>query len=184
MSAGSRFEKRFPRAAACALSLFVVACASTAGGSSPGRPAPAVFRLDVAGNADSVLKMTKFALAGIDGTMQLPQVRSSMTSVSTHYTRSRRGGGQTQVAIIVAFERHAADSLKPTTMVEVSGWAMDMAQQATAGQRRSNFPSTALSTNAPGNRQPRAITSADTLDYLAMTSVVEAFVARGAALRP
>lgn len=169
---------------ACLVLLAAFACSSaTAGPRGSARPEPAVFRLDVAGQPDSALKLAKFALGAIDGTVQLPQVRSSMTSVATHYTRSRRGGGQTQVAVIVAVDRHVADSLAPITQVEVSAWALDLAHQATAGQRRSGFPSTALSTNAPAQRQPRAITPADTADFRALEYVVESLISQGAKRR-
>ncbi len=179
-----RSEPGITRRAACVALFVAAACGATTRAGSSGRPEPAVFLFDVAAHPDSALKLAKFALGAVDGTVQLPQVRPEMTSVSTHYTRSRRGGGQTQVAIMVAIARRVADTLAPVTQLEVSAWALDMAQQPPSGQRRGGFSGTALSNNAPALRRPRAITPQDTVDFRALEHVVEAFEAKGARRRP
>jgi hypothetical protein len=171
----------------CAILLMVGACSSGSGSNGPAtapRPAPAVFLLEISVQPDSAVKLAKFALGAIDGTLQLPQIRSARTSLSTHYSRPRRGGGQTDVAVIAVINRSVHDTLAPVTAIEVGAWALDMAQQQSSSQRRSGFPATALSTNAPALRRPRAITVADTIDFRTLEYVIEAFEAHGARRRP
>ncbi len=156
--------------------------ALTAG--SPQGPVPGVYTLALPAAPDSALKLARFALGAIDGLQQLPQIRPKMTIISTHYVRNRRGGGQTEVAVMVAVDRQPADTVRVTTVVELRAWALDMAQQQTAGQRRSGVPQTALSTNAPALRRPRGITPADTADWRSLTSVLEAFEKLGAQRLP
>lgn len=174
-----------------AVGTLVTCCAATAachsGALTAGSnhlPEPAVYTLALPAAPDSALKLAKFALGAIDGLQQLPQIRPKMTIVSTHYVRNRRGGGQTEVAVMVAVDRLPVDTVPVRTVVELRAWALDMAQQQTAGQRRSGFPSTALSTNAPALRRPRGITPADTLDWQSLTFVLEAFEKLGAQRLP
>jgi len=148
------------------------------------RPAAAVYTLAVPATPDSAVKLAKSALGSIDGTVQLPQIRPKLTTVSTHYTRNRRGGGQTEVAVMVAIDRTPMDTAAHLTVVELRAWALDMAQQQTAGQRRSGSPQTALSTNAPALRRPRAITPVDTVDWQMLGYVLEALERLGARRLP
>jgi len=143
-------------------------------------PAATIVILAVPASPESTVKLAKVALGAIDGLVQLPQVRPAMTTVSTHYVRNRRGGGQTEVAVIAAVDRLPTDTLIPVTRVELGAWALDMAQAVTATQRRSGLPTTPLSQNAPAIRRPRAITAADTNDWKALDIVAEAFIKHGA----
>jgi len=163
---------------------FIVAACSRA--SAPGQHTVAsansvVFGYELAARPESALTAARFALGTIDGAIQLPQIRPKFTTISTHYTRSRRGGGHRQVAIIIAVDREAMmrDTLSVTGL-ELRAFALDMAQPAPAGPRRSPFPATALSTNAPALRTPRPVTPADTADWQAMLLVAESLELKGA----
>lgn len=165
---------------------FAASC-SSATQSAPNaaaKPVPAVYTLEVAATPDSAVKLAKFAMGAIDGTLSLPRVRPAVTTVSTHYVRNRRGGGQTEVAVMAAVHRQIADSARPVTLVELSAWALDSQQQQTVAQRRSGMPATPLSQNAPALKTPRAITVADTTDWRALNDVLDAFVQGGARIKP
>src|SRR5688500_10494262 len=94
---------------------------------------PEVFALDVPATFDSTVNLARFALQAIDGSLQMPRVRPRTTSVSTHYTTPRRGGGHTQVAIIAAVNRSASDSSR--TIVELSAWLLDVRSAERRGGR-------------------------------------------------
>ena len=72
----------------------------------------------------------------------------------------------------------------PVTALELRAFALDMAQPAPAGPRRSPFPATALSTNAPTLRTPRPITPADTVDWQSLLLVAESLELKGARRLP
>jgi hypothetical protein len=137
--------------------------------------------LEVAAAPDSAVKLAKYAMGAIDGTISLPRVRPKLTTVSTHYVRNRRGGGHTEVAVMAAISTEPRDSV---TLVELSAWALDMQQEQTYAQRRSRTPATPLSQNAPALKTPRAITVADTSDWRALSDVLDAFVQGGARIKP
>jgi hypothetical protein len=143
---------------------------------------PEVFALDVPATFDSTVNLARFALQAIDGSLQMPRVRPRTTSVSTHYTTPRRGGGHTQVAIIAAVNRSTSDSSR--TIVEVSAWLLDVAHQLTPAQRRAGIPATAITTNAPVLNRPRLVTPADTAHYKSLEYVLESFVQHGARFLP
>ena len=173
-----------PRVLAILSAIVVVAACARAGtpvqqtGTTPN---PVVFDYELAVRPESALTAARFALGTVDGTIQLPQIRPKFTTISTHYTRNRRGGGYRQVAIIIAVDREATlrDSA-PVTALELRAFALDMAQPAPAGPRRSPFPSTALSTNAPALRTPRPITPVDTVDWQTLLLVAESLELKGA----
>jgi hypothetical protein len=144
-------------------------------------PAPELFYLDVPAPFDSTVNLAKFALRAVDGMPQLPRVRPQMTSVSIHYQLPRRGGGHTEVAIIAAVSRPTSDTLR-STRVELSAWLLEVAHQLTASQRRAGIPNTAITTNAPAIRQPRAVTRADTAYHRMLEYVLESFLQHGARL--
>ena len=146
--------------------------------------APAVYVFALPVLQESALKLATYALGEIDGQLQLPQVRPTFVSVATHYVRSRRGGGETQVAIVAALERAVADSSHPMTTMELRAWALDAQERITESMRRSRLPMTALSLNAPALKTPRAITAADTSDYANLAIVHEAFLRLGGRSRP
>jgi hypothetical protein len=171
--------------AATALAILLLACQSrSADVQTAAAPTPVNIMLAVAAIPDSVLKLAKTAMTTIDGTLQLPTVRPTLTTVSTHYVRNRRGGGQTQVAVMAAIDRRVADPLTPITVVQLSAWALDMPHQLTPAQRRAGIPITPITTNTPATPRPRAITMADTSDWRALEFVVEAFVKHGARRLP
>lgn len=160
-----------------AATLFSAACATA----SPRRAAPPeVFVLDVPATFDSTVSLAKFALRAIDGSPQMPRVRPRTTSVSTHYTMPRHGGGHTEVAIIAAVTRTASDSSH--SIVELSAWLLDVAHQLTPAQRRAGIPMTAITTNAPVLNRPRSVTRADTAHFKSLEYVLESFVQHGARL--
>src|SRR5688572_23055684 len=101
-----------------AIVALLLGCRTPEAAQAPGplRP-PVVYTFALPALPDSALKLAQYALAEIDGQVQLPQLRSKYMSVSTHYIRNRRGGGQTQVAIIAGLERQVADSSTPLTLV-------------------------------------------------------------------
>ena len=171
-----------PRVLAITCSVAVVAaCTGAATRQSTASPNPVVFGYELTAPPESALVAARFALGTVDGSIQLPQIRPSYTTVSTHYTRDRRGGGQRQVAIIIAVDRASTrrDSVS-VTAIELRAFALDMAQQVTPGPRRTPMPQTALSTNAPALRTPRPITPVDTLDWHALQLVAQSLEARGA----
>lgn len=179
---------RVPAIVSAVISVAVVAACAKAG--SPVQQAtpvsnPVVFGYELAVRPESALATARFALGTVDGAIQLPQIRPKFTTISTHYTRNRRGGGHRQVAIIIAVDREAAmrDSL-PVTGMELRAFALDMAQPAPAGPRRSPFPATALSQNAPALRTPRPITPVDTVDWQALLLVAESLELKGAKRLP
>ena len=147
-------------------------------------PVHSAITLAVHATPDSAVKLARFALGSIDGTIQIPQVRPTFTRVSTHYTRNRHGGGTRQVAIILAVDRKMSDSVNVVTLVELSGWALDLAQQQSASARRAGVPATPLSTNAPALRQPRLLTQRDTSDYGAVVAIAEMLERHGARRLP
>jgi hypothetical protein len=128
---------------------------------------------------DSALKLAKFALGTIDGTISLPQIKPKFTTISTHYTRPRHGGGQREVAIIAAVDRVPVDGPTPATFVELAAYALDMAQAQTAGQRRAGVPNTAVSSNAPALRRPIPLSQRDTVDWRSFEAVIEALMSVG-----
>jgi hypothetical protein len=146
--------------------------------------APAVYSMALPVLPDSALKVVRFALGTIDGSIQLPQIRPKLTTISTHYTRNRRGGGHTQVAVMVAIDRRPLASESPATAIELSAWALDLAQPTTASQRRSGMPQTPVSTNAPALRRPRAVTPNDTSEFRVLLTVLEEFQRLGARKHP
>ena len=164
---------------------FVVAaaCSSAArsGTNAPAQALPIVLTYEVPVVPESAYAAARFALGAVEGFIQMPQVRPKFTTISTHYIRDRRGGGQRQVAIIIAVDRASTrrDSVS-VTAIELRAFALDMAQQPPRGQRRSSFPQTALSTNAPAQRTPRPVTPADTLDWYALQLVAQSLEAKGA----
>ena len=177
--------QRSARGIASALGVAVLACSSqSADVQTASAPVPGSFMLAVAAIPDSVLKLAKVAMAAIDGSLQLPTIRPTLTTVSTHYIRNRVGGGQTQVAVMAAIDRRMADPLSPVTIVQVSAWALDMPHQLSAAQRRAGVPATPITTNAPAIVRPRAITAADTTDWKSLEFVVEAFMKHGARRLP
>ena len=181
---------RRPAAASCLaiVSVVIVAACSRAGGPAPqasAAPTPVVFGFELAVRPESALTAARFALGTVDGAIQLPQIRPKFTTISTHYTRNRRGGGYRQVAIIIAVDREPTlrDSAQVTAL-ELRAFALDMAQPAPAGPRRTPFPATALSTNAPALRTPRPITPVDTVDWQALLLVAESLELKGARRLP
>lgn len=167
-----------------------VVAITSCGGNAPEpqtQPDPAVrtyFLLQVAMTPDRAVELAKFALGSIEGTVNLPQIRPKVITVSNHYLRDRRGGGQREVAVIAAIDRMIADPAAPVTTIEVAAWAIDLAQ-APPPRRfgQPQIPSTALSTNAPATRQPRQITPRDTTDWQMLEVVVASMVSRGARLK-
>ena len=171
-------------ACAAALALACQSAAPDAGSRAPDpRGLPAAVFLSVSATPDSALKLAKFALGSIDGTVQMPKTRPQMFTVANHYLRNRDGGGQTQVAVIAAVDRRV-DPTKPVTRVELSVWVLDIPHQLTPAQRRAGVPSTPMTTNAPAIRHPRAMTPADTLYWRSLEYVAEAFVQHGALRLP
>ena len=167
----------------------VTAIASCGGGAPEPQtqPDPAVrtyFLLQVAMKPDSAVELAKFALGSIEGTVNLPQIRPKVITVSNHYLRDRHGGGQRQVAVIAAIDRTVTDAAAPVTTIEVAAWAVDMAEQVKQRRFGPQPPATALSTNAPATKQPRQVTPRDTTDWQLLEAVVGSFVSRGARIKP
>lgn len=164
----------------------LIGCGGSHQGSLPPQPTafgpetpPTYFVFAVPALPDSALKLAKFALGTIDGSIGLPQIKPRITTVSTHYTRPRYGGGQREVAIIAAVDRVAESSVPPTTLVELAAFALDMAQAQTAAQRAARVPNTALSSNAPALRRPVPVSQRDTVDWRSFEAVIEALVSVG-----
>jgi hypothetical protein len=145
-------------------------------------PAPINVRLAVAAHPDSAVKLAKFAIGAIDGSVQLPKVLPTMTTVSTHYTRDGRRGRPTQIAVIAAVSRTVSDILSPVTIVQLSAWALETPEPLNWQPRR-GMPVTPVTTGA-ASRPPRAITVADTSDWKLLEIVVEAFEKHGARRLP
>jgi len=165
--------------------MIVAACASAPVQQSAAPANPVVFGYELSTHPESALATARFALGTLDGAIQMPQVRPKFTTISTHYMRPRRGGGQRQVAIIIAVDRAQTkrDSAL-VTLLEIRGFAVDMAEQAPTGLRRTGLPRTALSTNAPALRTPRPVTPADTVDWRSLLLVMESLEASGARRLP
>lgn len=142
-----------------------------------------VFLLAVAASPDSALNLARYCLGEVSGSIQLPQVRATHTTIATHYSSSRSGGGVRQVAIM-ALVRHDPKATTATTLVELGGWALDQAQTQTNPRARPRVPSTALSTNAPALKTPRAVTPRDSADWFALHVVLAAFEKAGARRMP
>ena len=133
---------------------------------------------------DSALRIARHALGEIAGTPQLPRVRSDLTTVSTHYSRDRNGGGRTEVAVMIGIGRAVVDSTLPATLVELRAWALDLPHQLTTAQRRAGVPMTAVTTNAPAIRTPRAVTVRDTVDAANIEYVLGGLLRSGARRLP
>ncbi len=142
--------------------------------------APIIATVIVPVSPDSALKLARHALGEIPGSVQMPRVRRDLTTVSTHYSRTRRGGGQTQVAIMAGVARMAVDSAQPATRVELRGWMLDLPVPAPPRQRRSDLPVTAITTDAPVIRTPRAVTARDTIDAANLEFVLAGLLRHGA----
>lgn len=175
--------------ATCVAAALIAAIPSCAGNTpAPDVPAdPSVrpyFLLALAAKPDSAVELAKFALGSVEGRVSLPQTRPKVITVSNHYVRDRRGGGQREVAVIAAIDRQIADSTAPVTTIEVAAWAIEMAEQTKQRRFGPQPPATALSTNAPATRQPRQITPRDTTDWQILELVVASLVSRGARIRP
>jgi hypothetical protein len=173
------------------LRLFVLVALVCAGSSCrryvearPPKPAAqeTVFLLAVAVSPDSALKLARFCLGAVLGDIQLPKASATHTTIATHYSSSRRGGGVRQVAIM-ALIRSSSNMGAPATLIELGGWALDQAQ-APNPRQRAGLPSTALSTNAPALKTPRAVTPRDTTDWYHVQVVLAEFEKAGARRLP
>src|SRR4051812_42227914 len=68
-------------------------------------PRAVLFTVNI--TPDSAVRLAKYALEGIgDGVVQPPRIRPQMTTVANHQLRNRGGGGQTEIAVIAAIDRH------------------------------------------------------------------------------
>jgi hypothetical protein len=172
------------------LALMYVGALGCAGNATPvtppAPPAPTAILLEVNATPDSVVRLAQFAIGAIEGLPQLPKTRPEYTSVSTHYTRAKKGGGTTQVAVIVAVDRVTPGRLAgQATRVEVSAWLLDVARyMAPQPRRTSDIPRTAVTMDAPALQRPRPATARDTTDWASLEYVVEVFVRHGARRLP
>jgi hypothetical protein len=164
---------------ALALICLGVAC-QRAGTAVPKSPQPQTAVLfAVNASPDSALKLARFSLGAISGIIQLPQVRPTYTSIATHYTRNRIGGGHSEIALIAAVSAVRADSTAGS-MVELSAWILDRPHQLTPAQRNAGIPSTAITTNAPANPRPRPATVRDKEEWASIEHVAEVLLRGGA----
>ena len=187
LSSGSRFTLVGKATVVC-MSVVSLACQTSASSTVSTVPDPNALPtrmfLAVGASPDSALKLAKFALGTIEGTVQMPKTRPQMFTVANHYLRNRDGGGQTQVAVIAALDRRVRDVLQPVTLVELSVWVLDIPQQLTPAQRRAGVPTTAVTTNAPRFKEPRAMTPSDTVYWRSLEYVADALVQHGARRLP
>jgi hypothetical protein len=140
------------------------------------------FVFAVGGTPDSAVALAKFALGSIDGSIGLPRITGKTTNITAHYTRPRHGGGTREVAIIAAVDRASVDA-KPTTLVELAIYGLDLEQSQSYAQRRARATATPLSQNAPALKRPILLTPRDTLDWRLFEVVLDAMTGLGARRR-
>ena len=167
---------------------FSVAAVTACGGNGSLPPQPTSFGPEapptfyvfaIPALPDSALKLAEFALGAIDGTIGLPQIKPKFTTLSTHYTRPRHGGGQREVAIMAAVDRVAESTTPPSTLVELAAFTLDFAQAQSPGQRAARVPNTALSSNAPALKRPVPLSQRDSVDWRSFQVVIDALVSAG-----
>ena len=169
------------------ISLLAVAAGchhATTGTVTPSVPEVSSVTVAVFALPDSTIKLAKFAMGTIDGVVQVQQIRNSGVAVSTHYTRSRRGGGQLEIAIVAALSRQVADSMRPVTIVELSGWVVETREALVLPQRRGSSLTGQRPPVAMAANRPRPITASDTTDWQNLGLVLEEFIKHGAQRSP
>ena len=165
-------------------SLLAAACTRAPEPEPQTAPLPTAIVLEVPATPDSAIKLTQFALQAVDGQLQLPKLRPTHTTVSLHYVKTRKSGGQTQVAVMAAVARTVPNSARPITTVELSAWMLDIARPVTRAMQRSGRPITPVTTDAGRDVRPRAATARDVDDWASLEYVAEVFVRHGARRLP
>ena len=143
----------------------------------------AVFMLGVAATPDSAVRLAKFALAVFDGVDELPRARKEGVVVARRYVRARKGGGQTDVAVIAIVLQPIREATD-TTRIQLSAWVLetraDLPQPLP--QRRAPPPG-AVAAERPAAamrpNQPRRITASDSTDWGTLQLVLEEFARKG-----
>jgi hypothetical protein len=183
------------RARNALLAGLLIACASPGQPNNLVTPQPglpdsgAVFRLSVVASRDSTVKLAQFAIGAVQGVDELPQTRKEGIVLARRYAHARRGGGQTDVAIIAIVElatRVAAE----TTLVQLSAWALDtraplpVAPPRRAGPNPASAAAQRTTSVAMRPNQPRRITPRDTANWALLQIVLDEFTRRGAQRLP
>lgn len=145
------------------------------------------FRVPVRLPADSTVKLTRFALSTINGSIAQERTNRDRVLVSTQYTRE----GATfhrQITIVAAVQRRPVGAQSDTTVVELSAWAVDQVE-AVRTRTLSGRPIPRLSSNAPigSSPQDRPYLVTETRspeDWRTMQDVLRALVAVAPRPRP
>jgi hypothetical protein len=147
--------------------------------------ADAVFMLGIAATPDSAVRLAKFALGIVDGVDELPHTRKEGIVVARRYAHARKGGGQTDVAVIVIVQ-HRTPETADTTRIQLSAWALDTRADLPIPQRRVS-PAAATFQRPPvamRPNQPRRVTAADSTDWGMLQLVLDEFRRLGARQLP
>ncbi|MEX2154324.1 MAG: hypothetical protein WD825_13375 [Gemmatimonadaceae bacterium] len=168
----------------------LVGCAPPA--VAPPAPQPVFFLLAIPASVDSAIVLARSALREINGSLQTPRFANGVTSVTTHYVRTRQDGGDTRVAVVLEVSHKIVDPSVTITAVRLSAWALDYAgdflnrPSNPPPNRRSPSPSAAAisSQTAPLNSRPRGITDSDEYDLQELLHVLEALMKYGARRMP
>lgn len=143
----------------------------------------AVFTLGITATADSAVRLAKFAIAIVDGVDELPRARKEGIVIARRYTRPRKGGGQTDVAVIAIVHQPSRDSTE-TTLIQLSAWALDTRADLPQPQQRRVHPAAAVTAQRPPvamrPNQPRRVTASDSTDWGMLQLVLAEFARKGA----
>jgi hypothetical protein len=169
----------------------VAGCAASRPAATPPPPEPVFFVLTIPAAVDSAVSLARFALREINGALQAPRFANGVTSVTTHYVRTRQDGGETRVAVVVEVSHKIVEPSMQLTAARLSAWALDYGSDfinrqapAPSARRAPPLSASASSLNAPLNSRPRAITEADDYDLAEMLHVLDALVKLGARRQP
>lgn len=129
-----------------------IALGACAPGQQPQQPAAAPdeithFRVPVHLSVDSTVKLARFALSTINGSINQERTDKQRILVTTQYTREG-ATFHTQVTIVAAVQKRQVGASSDTTVVELTAWALDHAD-AVRTKTLSGRPIPRLSSNAP-----------------------------------
>ena len=136
---------------------------------------------------DSTVKLARFALSTINGSINQERSNRDRVLVSAQYTRE----GSTfhrQVTIIAAVQKRPVGANSDTTVVELTAWAVDQVE-AVRTKTLSGRPIGKLQTNAPIGSSPQdraylVTPSKSPEDWQTMQDVLGALVALSPRPRP
>ena len=164
------------------------ACASTPAPQQPVTTPDEItyFRVPIALPADSAVKLARFALGTINGTIKETPSRQRVL-VSTQHTREGAAFHR-QITIVAAVQRKPVGPAADTTVVELSAWAVDQVE-AVRTKTLSGRPIPRLQSNAPigsiAQDRPYLITATKSPDdWRTMEDVLGALVALSSRPRP